>query len=89
VQNHPADDLHAHAALFAGMGFFAMGSLFWGGCYAIGLAFLLASPLLARFPESSVFWFGVLWMLALAIVGCRHWHLGRCAKTDCDSPKTR
>lgn len=63
---------YAIAAALSGMGFFALGAHVWGGLYLIGCGFMLAAPLLARYPESSSLWFGGLWGLALLIIAMRN-----------------
>lgn len=76
LQGRPYTEVYAFSAVLNGLAFFAMGSHFWGGCYAIGLAFFSAAPLLARLAESAALWLGTLWFLALLAVAWRYWHVG-------------
>jgi serine/threonine protein kinase len=63
----------------SGLAWFAMGGYVWGGCYLIGLAFLVLAPFVAMLHGSdwSPFWFGVMWAAALFIIGERYRRLGR------------
>ena len=50
---------------FSGMGFFALGSRYWGGCYVIGFAFFLLAMTMPWHVAWSPFTFGLLWALVL------------------------
>jgi hypothetical protein len=56
-----------------------MGGHVWGGCYVIGLAFLLLAPAMALLAGSpwSPFCFGLLWGAALLVLGRRYWKRGQ------------
>jgi hypothetical protein len=67
------------AALLSGLSFFVMGCHVWGWCYVIGLGFMAAAPLMAMQSRSP--WlplvFGIMWTIALGVIGVRYWRLGR------------
>jgi serine/threonine protein kinase len=75
------DHLKMYGAMLSasGLAWFAMGGYVWGGCYLIGLTFLVLAPFVAMLhgSEWSPFWFGVLWAMALFIIGERYRRLGR------------
>jgi serine/threonine protein kinase len=77
------DFTHLHiygpVAAVSGLAWFTMGGHVWGGCYLIGLGFLAAAPVLARYAGWvwSPFWFGVLWAVALLVLGWRYWRPAR------------
>ena len=56
-------------SLVSGLAFFIMGANYWGRCYAIGLAFFVAAPLMALDMAYSPLIFGFLWGIALMTVG--------------------
>jgi hypothetical protein len=62
----------------SGLAWFAMGGTIWGGCYIIGLCFMIAAPFMTRLDGSP--WapaaFGVAWGLTLLVVGGRYRRLG-------------
>jgi tRNA A-37 threonylcarbamoyl transferase component Bud32 len=64
----------------SGFAWFAMGGSIWGGCYLIGLLYLLAAPLMALYLDGSP-WapaaFGLSWAITLLVVGGRYCRLGR------------
>lgn len=64
----------------SGLAWFAMGGSIWGGCYLIGLLYMLAAPLMALFLDQSP-WapaaFGLSWAITLLVVGGRYRRLGR------------
>jgi serine/threonine protein kinase len=68
--------------LLSGLAFFVMGCHVWGWSYMIGLAFMAAAPLLARYHTSpwTPFWFGVAWGIALLIIGLRFYRIGQSAE---------
>jgi serine/threonine protein kinase len=65
---------YPHFTIMAGMAFFVLGSSYWGGCYAIGLAYFILAGLMLLEPRWSVLEYGSLWGLVLALIG---WHLRR------------
>jgi serine/threonine protein kinase len=75
------DHLHIYgvATAVGGLAWFAMGGHVWGGCYVIGLAFLLLAPAMALLAGSpwSPFCFGLLWGAALLVLGRRYWKRGQ------------
>ena len=54
-----------------------MGVHVWGGAYVIGLAFLIAAPLLSVSRWSASLTYGVLWGAALLAFGGHYWRLAR------------
>ncbi len=76
---HHRLDVYGPVTAAGGMAWFVMGGLVWGGCYLIGLCFLLLAPVVVHTAGSqwSPFWFGCLWAAAFLILGWRYWRLGR------------
>ncbi len=64
------------ASVLSGLGFLVMGAHVWGGGYAVGLAFLLAAPVLAALKTTAPLVFGLLWAAALTVFGLRYWRAG-------------
>jgi serine/threonine-protein kinase len=79
VLNHDHLHIYGVATAVGGLAWFAMGGHVWGGCYVIGLAFLLLAPAMALLAGSpwSPFCFGLLWSAALLVLGWRYWKRGR------------
>ena len=71
---------YATFAVLAGLGFLVMGGHVWGGGYVVGLAFLVAAPLLAMHTNLAPVAFGALWAGALWTFGLYYWHRGRAAQ---------
>ena len=73
-------DVYGAAMALSGLAWFAMGGSIWGGCYLIGLLYMLAAPLMAVFLDKSP-WapaaFGLSWAVTLLVVGGRYRRLGR------------
>ena len=67
----------AVATFLAGLGFFVMGSSYWGRCYALGVAFFLTGALMPLKPEWGPLVFGTLWLVVLVAVGVRLRYLGK------------
>jgi hypothetical protein len=63
--------LYPYSAVLAGLAFFVMGSNYWGGCYLIGLAFLGLAVLMPFDLAVAPLEFGVLWGIALTVLGIR------------------
>jgi hypothetical protein len=61
-------------AMASGLAFFVMGSVYWGRCYAIAIAFFALALLMPFHLSSAPLAFGALWCVVLAAVG---WHLRR------------
>ena len=76
---HPHLMVYGPATALSGMAFFVMGAHIWGGCYVIGILFMLLAPLLTHFAGSdwSPLWFGTIWASALFILGIRYLWLAR------------
>jgi hypothetical protein len=77
--NHDHLQIYGVATAVGGLAWFAMGGHVWGGCYVIGLAFLLLAPVMALLAGSpwSPFYFGLLWSAALLVLGLRYWKRGQ------------
>jgi len=78
--------IYGPSMALSGMAFFVMGAHIWGGCYLIGVGFLLLAPLFAYHGHSEwsiwlPMWFGAVWATALFILGARYWWLGRNVET--------
>lgn len=61
--------LYPYWSILSGLGFFAMGSSYWGWFYAFGLAFFLLAALLPLFPLAGPLGYGALWGGSLVIIG--------------------
>ncbi|MCE9534480.1 MAG: serine/threonine protein kinase [Planctomycetes bacterium] len=70
-------ELYPHSALLSGFAFFVMGGGYWGGCYAIGLAFFLLAVLMPLNLAIAPLAFGLLWSASLCTLGLRLRRLGR------------
>src|SRR5262249_49574659 len=53
ILEHDHLEIYGVAAAVSGLAWFIMGGQVWGGCYLIGLVFLLAAPGLASISGSS------------------------------------
>jgi Protein kinase domain len=73
-------EMYGVGMALSGLAWFAMGGSIWGGAYVIGLLFLCAAPLMAKYVDGSP-WapavFGAAWAITLAVVGLRYRRLGR------------
>jgi hypothetical protein len=80
AQGHGHLQMYGAGMALSGLAWFAMGGSVWGGCYVIGLAYLLAAPVLALKLDGSP-WapaaFGTAWGITLLVVGGRYRWLGR------------
>jgi serine/threonine-protein kinase len=63
--------LYPYWAILSGVGFFAMGSSYWGWFYVFGMAFFVLAALLPFWPPAGPLGFGVLWAGSLVIIGLR------------------
>jgi hypothetical protein len=64
-------------AVVAGLAFFALGSNYWGGCYAFGVAFFALPGLMFLNMGWAELEFGGLWTIALVALGRRLHNLSR------------
>jgi eukaryotic-like serine/threonine-protein kinase len=64
-------------ATLAALTFFALGSVFWGWCYAFGLVFLGVACLMATAMPYAPLMFGVTWAAILTLFGFRLRRLAR------------
>jgi hypothetical protein len=64
-------------ATLAALTFFALGSVFWGRCYAFGVLFLAVAWLMAAALPYAPLMFGVTWALVLTTFGLRLRRLAR------------
>jgi serine/threonine protein kinase len=69
--------LYPGFAVLSGLGFFVMGSSFWGRCYAVGVAFFALAFVMALHPQWAPIEFGLAWGATLAAIGLRLRRLGR------------
>lgn len=70
------------AAILAGLGFFVMGSSYWGRCYMLGVGFFLLAGTMTFRLDWAPFEFGVAWGTTLAVVGWRLSSLNRPAPSN-------
>jgi hypothetical protein len=72
-------EIYGAGMALSGLAWFAMGGSVWGGCYLIGLLYLLAAPAVAYYLDGSP-WapavFGASWGATLLTVGGRYRWLG-------------
>jgi hypothetical protein len=68
--------LSPYAAIISGLAFFVMGSSYWGGFYAIGLAFFAVAALMPLSLELAPLAFNILWSATLVLIGIRLRRLG-------------
>jgi len=66
----------------AGLAFFAMGSNYWGRCYAIGVAFFVIAAAMPFHLEWAPLEFGLLWAAALTALGLHLRKLGKKAEAE-------
>jgi Protein kinase domain len=82
AQGHGHLGMYGAGMALSGLAWFAMGGSIWGGCYLIGLAYLLGAPFVAYYLDGSP-WapatFGATWGVTLLVVGGRYRRLGRMA----------
>jgi eukaryotic-like serine/threonine-protein kinase len=64
-------------AVLAALTFFALGSVFWGWCYAFGILFVLLSWIMSASLPWAPLMFGVTWALILTAFGFRLRRLAR------------
>ncbi len=69
--------LYPQYAVLASLGFFMMGSSYWGYCYLIGTAFLALAMFMAWLPWLAALAFGCAWAVSLLAVAR---HLGQLAE---------
>ncbi len=65
---------YPYLAVLGGMLFFSLGSSYWGGCYAIAVAYFGLSGLMLLDVRWSILEYGAMWGAVLALMG---WHLRR------------
>jgi serine/threonine-protein kinase len=68
--------LYPPIAAVTGMAFFVLGCSYWGWCYAFGLAFHVLALVMALDLRWAPLEFGILWAVALVIIGLRLRRLG-------------
>jgi hypothetical protein len=69
--------LYPFYAVVTGLAFFALGSNYWGGCYAFGVAFFALPALMFLHLDWGGLEFGGLWTIALVTLGRRLHNLSR------------
>ncbi len=57
--------------------FFSLGAMFWGGCYLVGIAFLLMIPLMPLDPRLCPILYGSIWAIVTLLIGTRLRRLSR------------
>jgi serine/threonine protein kinase len=72
------------AAVLSGIGFFVMGSSFWGRCYALGVGFFALAVAMTFRLDWAPFEFGVAWGTTLGVIGWRLRSLSQPAERDID-----
>ncbi len=68
--------LYPFSAILTGMAFFAMGSNYWGQCYAVGLAFFALAAVMALRMSLAPLEFGILWGVTFIALGLHLRHKG-------------
>jgi hypothetical protein len=63
-------------ATLASLTFFALGSVFWGRCYAFGVLFLVVASCMAAAKPYAPLMFGITWAIILTAFGLRLRRLG-------------
>jgi eukaryotic-like serine/threonine-protein kinase len=51
--------------------FFSLGAMFWGGCYLVGVAFLLLIPIMPLDPRFCPILYGSIWGVVTLLIGSR------------------
>lgn len=76
---HPSNDLllYPQMSVFASMGFFIMGSSYWGYCYVIALGFLIMAPIMQVYLDWSPILYGLLWCIGFMALSARFRKLSR------------
>jgi hypothetical protein len=69
--------LYPFSSLLTGLAFFAMGSNYWGKCYAFGLAFMGLAVLMLLKLDLAPLLFGLLWSITFVTLGLHLRRLGR------------
>jgi serine/threonine-protein kinase len=64
-------NLYPQLAVLSGLGFFVMGSSYWGGCHALGACLFLLALFMPFIDIWAPLVFGLIWGLGLAAVGRR------------------
>lgn len=57
--------------------FFSLGAMFWGGCYLVGIAFLLLIPIMPIDPRFCPILYGSIWAFVTLLIGTRLRRLAR------------
>jgi serine/threonine-protein kinase len=70
--------MYPRCAIVSGLVLFILGSSYWGMCYLFGIAFWLLAIVMSIWPAWSDVEFGLLWTVALLIIGN---HLRKLGKT--------
>jgi serine/threonine-protein kinase len=73
------------AAILSGVGFFVMGSNYWGRCYILGLGFFALAVAMTFSVDWAPFEFGVAWGTTLAVIGWRLRSLSQPVERDLGS----
>jgi serine/threonine protein kinase len=81
--------LYPGFAALAGLAFFALGSGYWGWCYAFGLAFYGLALLMIVDLRWAPIEFGTLWAVVLTVIGLRLHRLGRSEQRKKEGPDLR
>ena len=73
------------AAILSGLGFFVMGSSYWGRCYALGVGFFVLGVAMTYRMDWAPFEFGIAWGTTLGVVGWRLRSLSQPTERDSDT----
>jgi len=79
MQGHEHLDIYGPAMALSGMLWFSLGGYTWGGCYLLGVLFMLAAPLMSKLGAThwGPFSFGAMWALALSLLGAHYRRISR------------
>ena len=78
--------MYPYSALLSGLAFFVMGSGYWGGCYLIGLGFLVVAAIMPQKIETAPLLFALMWSATLCTLGLHLRQIGRGEKQACEAP---
>jgi serine/threonine protein kinase len=77
------------SAVLSGVVFFAMGSSYWGRCYAVGMVFFVLAALMPLHLRWSPISFGLVWAVILVVIGFRLRRLGQRLQAECAKAQER
>ncbi|HEV3146481.1 MAG TPA: hypothetical protein VGZ47_21520, partial [Gemmataceae bacterium] len=78
---HPHEPMlmYPRFAIVSGLVFLVLGSSYWGKCHIFGAAFWVIAILMSLWPRFAAAEFGLMWTLALLVIGL---HLRRMSSAE-------